>query len=106
MQARDPAWGTRSPMYAQKNAKRGICTPCPMHPFPVLSCCLFLAALAPRQSETAVGGVTASSVSSCGMGKESRALGVVPGTLSPGGNPRHSDQSLVGAGPLEGSWRP
>ena len=28
-----------------------------MHPFPVLSCCLFLAALAPRQSETAVGGV-------------------------------------------------
>ena len=76
-----------------------------MHPFPVLSCCLFLAALAPRQSETAVGGVTASSQSSCGMGKESRALGVVPGTLSPGGNPRHSDQSLVGAGPLEGSWQ-
>ena len=70
-----------------------------MHPFPVLSCCLFLAALAPRQSETAVGGVTASLVSSCGMGKEPRALGVVPGTLSPGGNPRHSDQSLVGAGP-------
>ena len=69
-------------MYAQKNAKRGICTPCPMHPFPVLSCCLFLAALAPRQSETAVGGVTASSVSSCGMGKESRALGVIPGTLT------------------------
>ena len=21
-------------MYAQKNAKRGICTPCPKHPFP------------------------------------------------------------------------
>ena len=37
-----------------------------------------------------------------GMGKESRALGVIPGTLSPGYNPRHSDQ----AGPLEGSWRP
>ena len=34
-----------------------------------------------------------------GMGKKSRALGVIPGTLSPGGNPRHSDQSLVGAGP-------
>ena len=26
-----------------------------------------------------------------GMGKNSRALGVIPGTLSPGGNPRHSD---------------
>jgi len=32
-------------------------------PFPSLSCCLFLAALAPRQSETAVWGVAASSVS-------------------------------------------
>jgi len=36
-------------MHAQKNAKRGVCTPCPKHPLPVLSCCLFLAALAPRQ---------------------------------------------------------
>ena len=63
-----------------------------MHPFPVLSCCLFLAALAPRQSETAVGGVTASSVSSCGMGKESRALGVVPGTLSPGGKEEEEEE--------------
>jgi len=51
-----------------------------------------LAALAPRQSETAVGGVTASSVSSCGMGKESRALGVIPGTLRGGRAGPHEEE--------------
>ena len=76
-----------------------------------------LSTLSQFELSSVLGGPGAQAVRACcrgrhgvvgvsGMGKESRALGLIQVTLSPGGNPRHSDQSLVGAGPLEGSWRP
>jgi hypothetical protein len=72
--------GPAVPCMLKQNAERGVCTPCPKHPFPI-------------ELLSVLGGPGAQTVRDCclgrrgvvgvsGMGKEPRDLAVIPGTLA------------------------